>query len=54
VAEDLVADLLDDDLDDDKAGQDEPEAAEPQSVASPVEPSTRSDERSWPASGSVP
>jgi IS5 family transposase len=40
VAEDLVADLLDDDLDDDKAGQDEPEAAEPQPVASPVEPST--------------
>jgi hypothetical protein len=40
VAEDLVADLFDDDLDDDTAGQDEPPAGEPQPVASPAEPST--------------
>jgi hypothetical protein len=43
VAEDLVADLLDDGLDDgldeDKAGQDEPEAAEPPPAEPPVEPS---------------
>ena len=42
MAEDLVADLLDDlddDLDDDKVGRDEPGVAEPQPVASPVEPS---------------